>query len=204
MSSPLRRLRAARRFNSKTHRGPAFRGRSIGDVLAMAGRPEGPRVLSMPSPKVCNRASTPLNEAGLGLHHPRPFEARTLSAAKPSASSSPAELGRVSRPGAGPLYNPRPRRPPALPLRPTSARLLLRPPDRLADRGNTIVPSSRHNLDVIKTARLVIDPRPPKGRRLGGRVRPGAGNAPRPSAPDAREATPAPSSRPFLLGPTIE
>jgi excinuclease ABC subunit A len=146
------------RFNRQTLE-IRFKGRSIGDVLAM-------RVVEAleffeAQPQV-RRGLEALDEAGLG-YIALGQSSTTLSGGEAQRVKLAAELGRAA--GGGTLYL---LDEPTTGLHFADVARLLTVLHRLADVGNTVV-VIEHNLDVIKTADWVLD-LGPEGGDLGGRL----------------------------------
>jgi len=147
-----------RRFNRQTLE-VRFKGKSIGDVLAM--RVDESREMFDAQPKV-KKSLDALHEAGLG-YITLGQSSTTLSGGEAQRVKLAAEVG---RPATGrTLYV---LDEPTTGLHFADVARLLRVLHRLADLGNTLV-VIEHNLDVIKTADWIID-LGPGGGEAGGRV----------------------------------
>jgi excinuclease ABC subunit A len=136
-----------------------FKGRSIGDVLAL-------RVVEAleffdAQPRV-HRGLEALSEAGLG-YITLGQSSTTLSGGEAQRVKLAAELGRAA--GGGTLYL---LDEPTVGLHFADVARLLTVLHRLADAGNTVV-VIEHNLDVIKSADWVVDIGP-EGGADGGRI----------------------------------
>jgi excinuclease ABC subunit A len=136
-----------------------FKGRSIGDVLAL-------RVVEAlayfdAQPKVY-RGLEALNEAGLG-YITLGQSSTTLSGGEAQRVKLAAELGRAASGGTLYLLDE-----PTVGLHFADVARLLAVLHRLADAGNTVV-VIEHNLDVIKSADWVLD-LGPEGGDDGGRI----------------------------------
>jgi excinuclease ABC subunit A len=147
-----------RRFNRSTLEA-RFKGRSIGDVLAL--RVDEARAVFDNQPKVL-RGLDALHEAGLG-YITLGQASTTLSGGEAQRVKLAAELGRAATGRTLYILDE-----PTTGLHFADVERLLRVLNRLADLGNTIV-VIEHNLDVIATADWVID-LGPEGGEAGGRV----------------------------------
>ncbi|HMB08850.1 MAG TPA: excinuclease ABC subunit UvrA, partial [Isosphaeraceae bacterium] len=147
-----------RRFNRPTLEA-RFKGRSIGDVLAM--RVDEARGLFDNQPKVL-RGLDALHEAGLG-YITLGQSSTTLSGGEAQRVKLAAALGRAATGRTLYVLDE-----PTTGLHFADVERLLRVLNRLADLGNTIV-VIEHNLDVLATADWVID-LGPEGGDAGGRV----------------------------------
>src|SRR5512135_94276 len=147
-----------RRFNRPTLEA-RFKGRSIGDVLAM--RVDEARGLFDNQPKVL-RGLDALHEAGLG-YITLGQSSTTLSGGEAQRVKLAAALGRAATGRTLYVLDE-----PTTGLHFADVARLLRVLNRLADLGNTIV-VIEHNLDVLATADWVID-LGPEGGDAGGRV----------------------------------
>jgi excinuclease ABC subunit A len=147
-----------RRFNRQTLE-IRFKGRSIGDVLAL--RVDESRAVFDAQPRVL-RGLDALHEAGLG-YITLGQASTTLSGGEAQRIKLAAELGRAS--GGDTLYV---LDEPTTGLHFADVARLLAVLHRLAGAGNTVV-VIEHNLDVIKTADWVID-LGPEGGDAGGRL----------------------------------
>ena len=136
-----------------------FKGKSIGDVLAM--RVDDARGLFENIPKVA-RGLDSLREAGLG-YVALGQSSTTLSGGEAQRVKLAAELGRVSTGRTLYLLDE-----PTTGLHFSDVAALLVVLHRLADLGNTLV-VIEHNLGVIRTADWVID-LGPEGGDQGGRL----------------------------------
>jgi excinuclease ABC subunit A len=146
------------RFNRQTLE-IRFKGRSIGDVLAL--RVVETLAFFDAQPRV-HRGLEALNEAGLG-YMTLGQSSTTLSGGEAQRVKLAAELGRCS--GGRTLYI---LDEPTVGLHFADVARLLAVLHRLSDAGNTVV-VIEHNLDVIKTADWVID-LGPEGGDAGGRL----------------------------------
>jgi excinuclease ABC subunit A len=147
-----------RRFNRPTLEA-RFKGRSIGDVLAM--RVDEARGTFDNQPRVL-RGLDALHEAGLG-YITLGQSSTTLSGGEAQRVKLAAELGRAATGRTLYLLDE-----PTTGLHFSDVERLLRVLNRLADLRNTIV-VIEHNLDVIARADWVID-LGPEGGDAGGRV----------------------------------
>jgi excinuclease ABC subunit A len=146
------------RFNRQTLE-IRFKGRSIGDVLAM--RVVEAMAFFDAQPRVYGGLEA-LNEAGLG-YITLGQSSTTLSGGEAQRVKLAAELGRAATGGTLYILDE-----PTTGLHFADVARLLAVLNRLADAGNTIV-VIEHNLDVIKTADWVID-LGPEGGDEGGRL----------------------------------
>jgi excinuclease ABC subunit A len=136
-----------------------FKGKSIGDVLAM--RVDDARALFDNIPKVA-RGLEALQEAGLG-YVALGQSSTTLSGGEAQRVKLAAELGRVATGRTLYILDE-----PTTGLHFSDVAALLLVLHRLAELGNTLV-VIEHNLDVIRTADWVID-LGPEGGDKGGRL----------------------------------